>query len=758
MLCLCLGASFEIEGEYFIYMANFEQGNSMNLGGAGNGQLISLLDILRIVRNRWKLGAFLGIIVASVFLYAVFSREKLYEAEASLTVELSTENVMNIREVVDTKLANVNLLNAFLNTHIERLKARAISEAVVATLSEPDYVLLVEAYVGPLSERDPEKGPPNAARLLQKNALKVERGAEDESQVLRVIITHPNPFIAQKMADAYVEQYILYQAGLRSASTSEVVKFLGRQVEEMRVDLEAAEMALQDFRQEHQLLTLRQDQGGNVDRLKRLNQAVTDARIRLLEVESRRDQIAAVGNDLERLMEVPAIGGRSSINKIYNQLNELKRKRKVLDGTYLRRHPKIVENTASQLAVAEALTRLVEQTRRQIVSDCQAIESEIASFQKQLDEGGQDIFSSDRALIEYKQLERSVLSKREIYDTLATRYNETSIAQEMNLNSFRVLDRAEFPGSPNTPSHAQVGAAALFLFGLFLIGVPLAIELCDGRLSSFSDIESYSGKPLLGDLRLYPKKSFEEITHAVFRKDPDLLEPFRAIYSSLRLKTDLKGDTLSLVVTSSLPGEGKSSISCNLSAAFATHKYRVLLIDCDLRRPSLHRAFDVDNDHGITKWYDSQDADPHAAREQEAELLGILPIHANFSLLTAGEASIMPTEILGDPRTADLFERIKKNFDIVIFDTAPVGLFPDATLVADYADECVFVARQFKVSKAKARYSIGLMDRSTVSVLGVIFNGVKDVTAAVGYGSQAANQYGLGYEKNAKKYNEYYAK
>jgi capsular exopolysaccharide synthesis family protein len=382
--------------------------------------------------------------------------------------------------------------------------------------------------------------------------------------------------------------------------------------------------------------------------------------------------------------------------------------------------------------------------------------AELKDLETSLAETKQEALQVELDLIEYRMLDRQVERLRLTYDALSTRYSDTTIAERMDLNTVRALDVAIMPSNPAWPDHQKIALVMCCLAGVCFVAVPLGVELVDGRLSSFADVESYSNKPLLGDLRHFPRKSLEEMAHAVFRKDIDLLEPFRSIYSSLRMKTDLGAGPLSLVVTSSLPGEGKSFVSCNLAAAFATHNYRVLLVDCDLRRPSLHQAFGAENEHGLTAWYASLQSDRSTQASHETESLGIVSVHENLSLLTAGKSSDMPTEILGDSKTAALFERLKQDYDVVIFDTAPVGLFADATLVADYADSCIFVARQFKVSRAKARYSIGLMDNLNISVLGVVFNGIRDVTAAVGYGKQASSYYGYGYERNRKKYNEYY--
>jgi capsular exopolysaccharide synthesis family protein len=723
-----------------------------------NHQLISLLDIFSIVRKRFLLGGGIGLLFAALFAFAILSKEKMYEAEASITVELSTDNVMDIGEVVNTRVANINLLNTFMNTNVERLTGRSMAEAVIESLSEEEQDLLVEAYVGPLSERSADESPLDVPKLLIKYALNVERGAEDESQVIRIVITHPTPAIAQAVANAYVKQYIIFNADLRENSTAQAVAFLDKQAIVMRVELEQAETELQDFRQANNLVTVQQDQGVIVQRLTRISGAVSDAQLRLLEAGTRMDQIKEAGGNIDLIMEIPFVGSRKDIADIYSQLSELKRERLVLDETYLRRHPKVVNNTASQESVSAALQRAVTQACKQVESEYNAINTELSNLLQKLEQAEGDVLTAERALLEYRRIERSVLKQRDMLDAVLTRYNQTSIAKEMNLNNVRLLSQAQLPVTPTNPSIIQVAAASVFIAGIFLVGVPLGVELLDNRLSSFADIESYSNKQLLGDVRFIPQKGFREMSNAVLTKDRDLIESFRSIYSALRLRTNLSKEKITYVVTSSLAGEGKSTVASNLASTISTHDYSVLLIDCDLRRPTLHDIFKLKNDQGVVKWHESNQSVDEDAEILTDQALGIVELIPNLYLLRSGGSSEHPTEILGDRKMEGLFDRLKEEFDVIIIDTPPVGLFPDATLIGDFADGCIFVARQFKVTRQKMRFSINTMDRSNASVIGVIFNAIKDASSAIGYANTGRNNYGDGYEKDTKRYKDYYRK
>ena len=416
---------------------NFKSQRSQAAAGSrgGSDSLISLLDIFQIVRRHWQFGAACGLIVAVAVGAYLLMQPRQYRAESSLVIELATENIIDVKEVLNTNVQNNNMLASIMNTHIKRLQSRALADTVMAALEPEMGDRFLEGYVGSLAEFDATKELPDAVGLLLKQALEVNW--EEESQAIQIVITHSDPEVAQAVANQYVDQYIQYKAEVRSKSTGDAVSFLGQEVEELRLDLVEREMILQEYRDEKNLVTAERGESIVAQNLTQWSQAVTNARVRLAGVESRLAQIRLAENQLAALMNIPFVGGRADVKVIYAQLQELRREAQVMSATYLNRHPQMVQNLASQASVTEALSQAIEQARQEVSVEYHTVVAELKDLETSLAETKQEALQVELDLIEYRMLDRQVERLRLAYDALSTRYSDTTIAKRMDLNSVR---------------------------------------------------------------------------------------------------------------------------------------------------------------------------------------------------------------------------------------------------------------------------------------------------------------------------------
>lgn len=724
-------------------------------------QLVSLRDLLNIVWQRWILASSMGFASAGLFAIFLLNQTAQYTAEASIVVELNADNVVNVQEVVESGVQNSSLLSSAMNTHIERLKSRMMAQNVLDTLSDQQHKRLVASFIGQSDEIKEGEPLPDVSIFLAGKMLNVS--LKPDSQVLRIAYTHTDRYLAKLIADRYASRYIRMQLELRGESTDQAVEFLDEQAYELRARLEAEEEALQEYRDKNDLVTVEQNQLVVTERLRDLNSVITNARVRMLSAESRIKQIDAAEGQLDQLMNIPFIGGRSNIERIYRDLQALKTEADVLSGTYLERHPKAVENLTKQRAVEKVLWLAIRQASNEVDIERQTTVDELDSLQSKLDEAEYEARRLESLSIQYRVLARKVDAQREIFDRITSRFNETSISQQMNLATMHILDYATLPNNPVWPDTKKVALASIFIFLALFIGIPFGVEFFDNRLRTFADIEGFAGKLILGDVPEIQAMTELEIAQVANNLNKDIAECFRNIFGFIRLNA---GDLLSphtFLFTSSVPTEGKSVVVSNMGYVFSAHGFKTILVDFDLRRPSVHKYNDMNNLKGLVEWFRS--GDPLADNIMLDPLLGIqkVPAAGDYYTLTTGGSTRHASEIIGHDRMDLLISRLRQEFDIILFDTPPVGVFQDAIIAADYADHSIFVARQDVTTRQKTRHSISLMDRSEAPVLGVVFNGVKDVKVAAGLGGSYGNsesygaQYSYSYGRSSDRYKKYYS-
>jgi len=427
------------------------------------------------------------------------------------------------------------------------------------------------------------------------------------------------------------------------------------------------------------------------------------------------------------------------------ELDTLKAERRQLSERYLDDWPRMKENALSidnvekrlneniALAIAELRTRyaFAQQREARLRSDLTEAESQAREF--------------DRIAIDYKFLEQDGATKRSAYNMVNDRLNETSIVSQLENVNIKILDRAPVPTMPETGTPKQVAVGALLLgLGLFF-GVPLGIGFMDTRVKSQGDVELGLNQVLLGGIKTMKKLSETERPN-VFRlgKDDALSEAYRGIFSETEIRS-VVAFPKRILVTSSIPSEGKSLTASNLAAVFAAHGRKTLLVDCDFRRPSLRRYFGAPGGVGLLPWL--RDNGHLKDPKIDPQKLGITSIGASFDLLPAGDAIKNPTELIDQIAACDLFNKLSKTYDLIVIDTPPSAVFPDALLLSRFCSEMIYVCRFKTVRRALIKKTLSKFSEAGITTLGVVLNCVPS-SALLNYGYDGYGAYNSDYYKS----------
>jgi polysaccharide biosynthesis transport protein len=262
----------------------------------------------------------------------------------------------------------------------------------------------------------------------------------------------------------------------------------------------------------------------------------------------------------------------------------------------------------------------------------------------------------------------------------------------------------------------------IFIGLLVFAGVAIGLSFLDDRVKSAWDVEGFIGANLLGIIpELNDVPDTEKHTLVTSNKTSPGSEAFLSVYSSVKIQSKLDFPK-SVLVTSTIPGEGKTMISCNLAASFARHGKRVLLIDCDMRRPMLHRHFRLTNELGLIAWFEAGAKIPDDPLGDQT--LGITKVDENLHLLRSGGRSKSPTELLENPVFGQFLESLKHHFDLIVVDSPPMGAVTDALLISSHTDEVIYVCRFNRAYRKHIRLYIKNIRESKNELLGVVLNGL----------------------------------
>lgn len=717
--------------------------NSPDNSGGGNagGSNFNLNQGLIALRERWIGALTISLLAVALVSWIQLRNPPLYDASASLSYT-PPNRVLSISATSDR--AQQQLFRGVFATNLaEQVTGSGTIALVCEVLTDEQRETIVSPY------RLPDQPPPTNLRNELERVLRssISILPQEDQLTIRISARHRSAESAALIANSFAEQFLRLLASQNAADNSSAVQFLEQQAEELSNKLEEFETALQTYREELNLVSLEEKQNVILDQLKALNAAVTSARIERIAIETRLAQARLIIVDGGSPQEIAQLTNNSELATTVSRINELNAAYTVMAQKYGRRHPRMIENQREIAALATLRTQKVSSAIAQLENQLSNALAQERQLEQELAESEAENLRLDKSGVRYNVLRREVDTTRSTYSQILTRLNDTRITAQLDAEVFRLGHRAFAPQSPSVPNTKKIATNAALLGIILFLGYPLAMEVLISRIRSWEDVENSLQSSLLGEFADYRKIPSRERSHLFLKNiDETAREAFSALYSQLRLVSELDGPK-TILVTSSIPGEGKSFIAANLSAVFSTHKRKTLLVDCDFRRPVQHRNWQRKNDHGILRWLESE-------KSGELQLddgnLAISEIAPNLDFLAAGGTSRNATELMesnGD--LVKLFELLKKTYDIVVIDTPPAGVFPDSVALAEVADELVFVSRFNTVTRKHAAQVLRLLRQTDLKIPGVVLNGMPTGrSGALYYSSYGYNYHGSKYRSN----------
>ncbi|MGH8019288.1 MAG: GumC family protein [Opitutaceae bacterium] len=662
-----------------------------------------------IVRSRWINGIAAALIVGGGIGYMLMTKRPEYTAVTSMLAQSALDEILKTE--VGVGLNAQDQENALRN-HLSVMESRRFTVAITEEFTDEEIASVMEPYLK--SEDKPTRA---AFELFVAGRLGVDRERGREFFVLS--FHHADPEIAVMVADRISAAYLkLVQKEFRNANLA-ASEILRRQAEDLQDEISAIEDQRRDYRKEHNIISVEENQGILAERLRRIDQKRSDIRIQRVQLEA---QVAAAERDIAATpmpFDNPLLAGFGNNQQLRQELDRLIAQREVLASRYGSKHPKMRDIDANIRGVEENIAKNFELAFRDLKSQYETsltIENQLeAEFTEAFGAG----IEIEKLANRYLVLGSEVSTKRETLFELLRRVNKAGVVSQLPADVMRVVDPA-FIQKPRLPKKLVYAGMAGFMAAAAFIGVPLLLHLFDERIKSATDVEKVLGKELLGGIPRLANIRTEDRAQVVRDNvDPANVEALMSIVAQLDLASK-KSSQKSFLVTSTVPGEGKSTVVSNLAAGFTRLGKRTIIFDCDYRRPTQHTLHRATNKTGFLAW--ARAGFPQDAVFEPEGLLGLCELSDGTRLIPAGGDDPQPTQYLVAKPTAWLFDQLKSRYDIILIDTPPAGLFQDALVLSRFAQETLLVAREARAPVTQIRRTISDIDKTQAPVLGIILN------------------------------------
>jgi polysaccharide biosynthesis transport protein len=570
---------------------------------------------------------------------------------------------------------------------------------------------------------------------LKVDPVKETRGLYKETRLIDISFTHTDPEVASKIVNAIAETYVFNNLEKKGQTNTTTGEFLQKRIAELQQQIRTDEEKLVNYAKNNQIISLDASQNTVVERLAGLNKQLLEAENERIEAESRYNA-AKTGGAANALADADA----KQANESESKAADLRQKRALLmvDATEEAPEVKEIDQQIAELdrqvkdirsrKSATILTNL-ETSYRQTLAREQELRK---SFEKQRGE----TLSQNEAAINYRIIQQEITTNKSLLDNLLQRSKENDVIMASKPNNVSIVDYAITPDGPIGPNRPRTVMIVVFLALGLGVGLALLLEYLDDTVHSTDEVERLLHLPALavipsalgnGKRRLLAGPGALQKRNGSPSENPELLmnvdgrsplaESYRHLRTSVLLSTAGRAPR-SLLVTSSLPGEGKTTTAVNTAVSLAQTGASVVIIDADMRRPRLRSIFGLSERAGLSSILSSE--------LSEAEVMGMVSKEAvtGLQVLTAGPIPPNPAELLGSEQMRRLMVILQSKFNHVVVDSPPVSSFTDGVLISTMVDGVLLVVHGGKSSRHVVKRSRQLLQDVGAKIFGVVLNNV----------------------------------
>ncbi len=667
-----------------------------------------------LLENRWVI-VLISLLAVIAGLTFIVRSEKIFDATTTVEIEPEQQRIISpeARRPEERGEEVIKTIEQNLKSSALMLRLAKHPELV----NEPAFLAGTPVSISP-------------ARLEQIIAGKITVRVRPGTRLIDVTAEDASPVLAQKISRLLVEEFIRSTSESRAQVSQTAQEFLQREAERLQTALARSEEALQRYKEQSRAVSLEEKQNIIVERLREMNVKVTTAKAERLKLEADQAQIEQLAGDSpQRLLSLPSVAGAAEVVDFRRKISAKEAEIGTLSLRYKTAHPKAIEAAGNLAELKTNLAEAIRKAAEMVGTGLAAARATEAKLEEALRAQESMALELSGTAIPFNNLAREVEANRALYQSLLAKLKESDVAQSVSPYAVRVVAPAVLPDRPVKPNKQLI--LLLSVCGGFAISGTwvLGRYALDQSIRTVDQAERSFGLPVLGAIQRQRTPRLRDTPLLLSRKPQSAVaEAFCALRTTLLLANKAAAPKI-LLFASAVPGEGKTFCAINYSVALAQQGFRTLLIDADLRLPSVARAFfGGEQPRGVTDVLSRRTGMRDAVCTTDIENLWVLP---------AGPSVPNPAEIVGNADIADFLRAARQDFDRVVIDTSPVHAVSETAFFASHVDALCLVVRAGHTPAAAIARALQKLRQSGARVAGIVLNGLP-VRGASYYHYQAA--------------------
>lgn len=557
---------------------------------------------------------------------------------------------------------------------------------------------------------------------------------EEDSNIVNISFSSTDPEFAKMVANTIPNAYEEEILEMKMNSSRNTLKWLAKKAEEERAKLEISENILQKYMRDNNIITLENRVTLIPQKLSTLGKQLLEAETKRKELEVLYQKIKKVSKNVEDVETMPAISSDSTLQSFRTRILEAEQNIIELSKKYGKKHPKMIKAMGDMTVLMAKKEREIKRVIESIKNDYELAIANEKNIRELLAKTKDEALNLNEKFIQYSMLKGDVETNRQLFDTLIKKIKEQSITEEIQTADVWVIEKAERPGAPGSNKLSSI------LLGIIIglsggVGLAFFFDYLDNTIKYPEEAEAKLRIPVLGMIS-FLKNKVEDVDHIVF-KEP--LSSFAEAYKGIRtsvLLSSADSPPKSILITSMNIREGKTVTSVNLAMAIAQSEHSAVLIDGDLRRPRIHKIFNLNNSKGLSTYL---------AGTSDMDIIYEGPIK-NLKIIPSGPISPNPSELVGSNKMKKLLGILNKKFDIIICDSPPLMTVTEGLILSKIVDGTIIVTRSGKTTYEIAGKGLKSLQDINSHILGMVINAA-DVRKSGYYYSDNYSDY---YEESKK--------